>query len=81
MLVSGRSRSLDERRRLSVGYACNEPALSLASCARPILHQLINLYRNQTNVIREVFGNCELLNLGEKLIAELVGAKAGSLAH
>jgi hypothetical protein len=48
-----------------------------ASFTRPILHQLIDLYRNQADIIREVFFACKFLNLSEKLNTELVGAKAG----
>jgi hypothetical protein len=40
---------------------------------------MINLHRDQTDIIREVFSRCKLLNLADELLAELVSAEAGSL--
>src|SRR4051812_26166571 len=42
---------------------------------------MVNLHRNQADIICKAFCHCELLNLGDQLFAELVSVKASSLTH
>jgi hypothetical protein len=42
---------------------------------------MINLHRDQADIILKVFFHCKLLNLIDQFPAEFVGAKAGSLTH
>lgn len=59
---------------------CERETLA-GSRPQTLIHQLINLYRDQADIIGKVFGNCKLPDIGDNLIAELAGAQAGSLTH
>ena len=48
---------------------------------RLTLYQMIDLHRDQADVIGEVFCPGELLDIADKLFAELVRTKTDSLAH